>query len=454
MKPARRAGGRPPAGVVDWRQAIEGVTAMHRQGRLDEAELGYRHLLQAMPDDPNLTHFYGVLLYQRQRPDEAMARVRRSIELDPRVASWHNNLGNMLLDQQQPAEAAQAYARCLALDPDNLEVRNNLACLLRQGGRWQEAEALLRDAIARAPDYADAHTNLAMVLANQGRLAEAMEVGAQAMALKPGNPRSRRLLGLLYAQLGQRDRAAQVFLSWLAACPDDPQATHYLAAVTGDHVPERASDAYVVEVFDRFAASFDAKLAQLGYRAPALCEGVVRRRLGAPDGRRVVLDAGCGTGLCGPLLRPYARELIGIDLSAGMLERARPRGVYDRLAQGELGAWLADCAATFDLIVSADTLCYFGALQQVVAAARRAVLPGGWLVFTVEALAEPAAEGYRLLHHGRYAHRQEAIERWLDEAGWQSAELASVALRHEAGQPVPGWLVSAQAPSAEPPARP
>lgn len=446
MKPARRAGGRPPARAVDWRQAIAGVTAMHRQGRLDEAEVGYRKLLQAMPDDPNLTHFYGVLLYQRQRHDEAMARVRRSIELDPRVASWHNNLGNMLLDQQQPIEAAQAYARCLALDPDNLEVRNNLACLLRQSGRLPDAEALLRDAIARAPGYADAHTNLAMVLANQGRHVEAMAAGAQAIELQPDQPRSRRLLGLLYAQLGQRDRAAQVFRGWLAQCPDDPQARHYLAAVTGDGVPERASDAYVVEVFDRFAASFDAKLAHLGYRAPALCEGVVRRRLGAPDGRRVVLDAGCGTGLCGPLLRPYARELIGIDLSAGMLERARPRGVYDRLAQGELGAWLVDCTAAFDLVVSADTLCYFGSLQRVVAAARRAVLPGGWLVFTVEALAEPAADGHRLLHHGRYAHRRDAIEGWLDQAGWQAAELEPVVLRHEAGQPVQGWLVSAQAP--------
>ncbi len=450
MKPARRAGGRPLASAVDWRQAIASVTALHRQGRLDDAERGYRQLLQAMPDDPNLSHFYGVLLYQRQRPDEAMARVRRSIELDPRVASWHNNLGNMLLDQQQPAEAAQAYERCLALAPDNLEVRNNLACLLRQSGRLPEAEALLRDAIARAPGYADAHTNLALVLAHQGRHAEAMAVGVRAIELQPDNPRSRRLLGLLYAQIGQPDQAAQVIRGWLAQCPDDPQARHYLAAVTGDGVPERASDAYVVALFDRFAASFDAKLAQLGYRAPALCGEVLRRRLGPPDGRSVVLDAGCGTGLCGPLLRPYARELIGVDLSAGMLDRARPRGAYDRLAQGDLSAWLADCTAQFDLVVSADTLCYFGSLQRMVAAARRAMRPGGWLVFTVEALAEPAVEGHRLLHHGRYAHRRDAIEGWLDQSGWQAAELEPVVLRHEAGQPVQGWLVSAQAPQGPP----
>jgi predicted TPR repeat methyltransferase len=64
----------------------------------------------------------------------------------------------------------------------------------------------------------------------------------------------------------------------------------------------------------------------------------VLRRLAAPDGRCVALDAGCGTGLCGPLLRPYASELTGVDLSAGMLDRARPRQVYDHLEKGELSA--------------------------------------------------------------------------------------------------------------------
>lgn len=447
MSPARRFSPPPPPRArVDWRQAVAGVIAMHRAGRLDEAEPLYRQLLQALPDDANLQHFYGVLLYQRARLDEALERVRRSIALDPTVASWHNNLGNMLLDRQQADEAAQAYQRCLALDADNLEVRNNLACLLRLGGRLDEAEALLREAIARAPDYCDAHSNLAMVLATQDRMDEALDAGARAIELRPDNPRSRKLLGVLYAQRGRREMAAQVFRAWLAQSPDDPEARHHLAAVTGEDVPARAADAYVVEVFDKFAASFDAKLASLDYRAPALCEQLLQRRLGAPDGRRAVLDAGCGTGLCGPLLRPRARRLVGVDLSAGMLERAGARGLYDRLDRGELGAWLAACDERFDLVESADTLCYFGDLAPVLAAARRVVAPGGWLVFTVEALEQPAAGGYQLLHHGRYAHHRDAVAGWLAAAGWQAAELDAAVLRQEGGRPVAGWLVSAQAP--------
>jgi predicted TPR repeat methyltransferase len=431
---------------IDWQQAVQGVLALHRQGRLDEAESLYRQLLRSRPEDANLNHFDGVLLFQRQRVDEAMARVRRSIALDPKVASWHNNLGNMLLEAQQPVEAAQAYERCLALEPDNVEVRNNLACLLRQNGHLREAEALLRDAIARSPAYGEAYTNLAVALAQQGRIDESIDAHMRALELQPDNPRSRRILGVLYAQRGERDRAAQVFRGWLAQCPDDPQARHHLAAATGQDVPERASDAYVVQVFDRFAASFDVRLAHLGYRAPALCAEVLKRRIGPPDARRSVLDAGCGTGLCGPVLRPYALELTGVDLSPRMLDHARARGLYDRIEQGELSAWLTDCVARFDLIVSADTLCYFGALQPILAAARGASQPGGWLVFTVEALDEPASAGYDLRYHGRYAHDRAGVEGWLRASGWQAIELAPVVLRQESGRPVAGWLVSAQAP--------
>ncbi len=418
---------------------------MHRQGRLDEAEPLYRQLLRALPDNPDLTHFHGVLLYQRGRVDEALAQVRRSIDLCPQVASWHNNLGNMLLDQRQPLEAAQAYQRCLALDPENVEVRNNLGCLWRVLGQLSRAEAVLREAIARAPDYCDALTNLALVLAAQDRMDEAMDAGVRALELRPDNPRSRRLLGMLYAQRGRMEMAAQVFRAWLAQSPDDPQARHHLAAVTGQQVPERACDDYVVVEFDRFAASFDAKLASLGYQAPALCAEALDRCVGPPDGGLAVLDAGCGTGLCGPLLRPHARHLVGVDLSGGMLDRARARGVYDRLERSELTAWLQGSAPTFDLVVSADTLCYFGPLQPPLAAARCATRIGGWLVFTVESLDESSTDAFRLLHHGRYAHRRDAVERWLRETGWHEIDSRAVVLRRELGQPVHGWLVSARA---------
>ena len=96
------------------------------------------------------------------------------------------------------------------------------------------------------------------------------------------------------------------------------------------------------------------------------------------------------------------------------------------------------------MVVSADTLCYFGALEGVADAARRALRPGGRLVFTVEALPEDDSASHRLLSHGRYAHRRAYLRSVLDDAGFVRQRIVADVLRSEGGLPVLGWLVSAR----------
>jgi predicted TPR repeat methyltransferase len=166
--------------------------------------------------------------------------------------------------------------------------------------------------------------------------------------------------------------------------------------------------------------------------------------VGPPAGGLDIVDAGCGTGLCGPLLRAHARRLAGCDLSAGMLRRAHARKVYDVLHQAELTYYLRTQPAAFDAVVSADTLCYFGALESALAAARRCLRPGGWLLFSVEALSESSPLPHRLQANGRYAHAAGYLRDALSEAGFDVHEVRRDRLRMEAGEPVPGWLVTAR----------
>ena len=235
------------------------------------------------------------------------------------------------------------------------------------------------------------------------------------ITLRPRHPEARRLLALAHYTLGEVDKAISVFEEWVREEADDPIARHMLAACSGRDVPERASDAFVEKTFDSFAASFDAKLASLAYRAPSLVAEMLAHAGVAASRSLDVLDAGCGTGLCGPLVVPYARRLIGVDLSEGMLARARARNVYDELARRELTAYLRDSPASFDVIVSADTLVYFGPLDAVAAAAASALRPGGVLVFTVEELS--AGAGYSINPNGRYRHASGYLGRVLADAG-------------------------------------
>ena len=163
--------------------------------------------------------------------------------------------------------------------------------------------------------------------------------------------------------LGDIGEAVNIFDEWLDEEPGDPIALHMRAACTGRDVPARASNGFVERTFDSFASSFESKLERLSYRAPALVAAMLGDSGLEPSKQLDVLDAGCGTGLCGPLLVPYARRLVGVDLSEGMLALAKEKHVYDALIQGELTDYLREHPAAFDVIVSADTLVYFGDLD-------------------------------------------------------------------------------------------
>ena len=408
----------------------------------------YRSILEVAPDHADALHFSGVLAHQQARSEQAVALIERSLELEPDRADWHSNLGIVLQDRLKLDEAIAAYRRAIALDPDHANAHNNLGVVLRATDKVVEAEAAYRAAIRIDPEHSDAYHNLGVLLNGQKRSHEAAVCFSKVITLRPKHPEARRLLAIAHCTLGEVDKAVEVFEEWLEEEPDSPIARHMLAACSGRDVPPRASDAFVEETFDSFAASFDSKLAQLSYRAPALVAEMLAESDVEASKSLDVLDAGCGTGLCGPLIAPYARRLVGVDLSAPMIAQARARNVYDELVKRELTAYLGDSTEAFDVIVSADTLVYFGLLEDVAAAAANALRPGGRLVFTVEELvgAGSADAGYAISPTGRYRHTRQYLERVLANANLRS-EIVPAELRLEAGDPVPGFVVRGTKPT-------
>lgn len=406
----------------------------------------YGRILEVAPDHAGALHFSGVLAHQQARGDQAVALIERSLQLEPGRADWHSNLGIVLQDRLKLDEAIVAYRRAIALDRDHANAHNNLGVVLRAKGNVLEAEAEYRVAIGIDPEHSDAYNNLGVLLNAQKRSHEAAVCFSKVITLRPKHPEARRLLALAHCTLGEVDKAVGVFEEWLAEEPGNPIAQHMLAACSGRDVPARASDAFVETTFDSFAASFDSKLAQLGYRAPELIAEMLRQSNRDASRSLDVVDAGCGTGLCGPLVSPYARRLIGVDLSERMIALARERDVYDELVKSELTVYLRGFNAAFDLIVSADTLVYFGSLDDIVTVCANAVRPGGGLIFTVEEFIGGEADaGYALSPNGRYRHSREYVERVLASASLQS-EIVQAELRLEAGDPVPGLVVRGERP--------
>jgi predicted TPR repeat methyltransferase len=418
-----------------------------RDEQIEEAEQALHDVLSAAPDQPDALHFLGVVRHTQGRTDDAVALIRRALAQVPDHAGAWNNLGNVLLSAGRIDEATEAYERGVQAapgHPDAANALNNLGTVYRRQGRPVDAEAACRRALEARPDFGDAWYNLSLSLIAQGRVHDGVLANSRAIALWPRHLQARDQVIRALLLLGERDRAAQLYREWLAEEPDNPLAQHQLAACLAESQPERASDAYVQTLFDSFAASFDAKLEKLDYRAPELVAGALQAAAGAPHASMQIVDAGCGTGLCGPLIKAWASRLAGCDLSIGMLRRARERRVYDVLHQAELVYYLDTQPDSFDAIVSADTLCYFGALDAAFAAAKRALRSDGWLIFTVEALPQDSAEQHRLQVNGRYAHAARYVRSALSDVGFEVCDLRAETLRMEAGLPVVGWLVAAR----------
>lgn len=388
---------------------------LHQGGRLAEAERAYRQLLAEFPGDPNAAHFLGLLCFQRGQSEEALALVEQSLQSDPANPHAWNNLGNMYSHLSRREDARQAYLRATAVGVAAPAAWYNLSLMHLRDRKIEEALFALREATRASTGFVNALHTLAM----------------------------------LYYRLDRPKDAYDVYKQWATEAPGDPTPRHMMAALSGQDVPSRADDEYIVKTFDRFASGFDEKLQQLDYRAPHLVAASLIQHPLYQTGRAAVLDAGCGTGLCGPLIKSSASRLVGVDLSPNMLKLASDRGVYDELHAAELTAYLGSHAGEFDIVVSADVLCYFGDLTAPLQAARGALRPGGLLSFSVEALLDAGPEeGYRIGPHGRYSHALGYVRRTLESAGFTPPLIDPAVLRKEFQQPVHGYIAMARRPEA------
>ncbi|MFD0934558.1 tetratricopeptide repeat protein, partial [Methylobacterium trifolii] len=249
------------ADTVTAQDALAIAVRAHRSGDVAMAEAVYGRILEAAPDFAAALHFYGILHHQTNRSLEAVRLIRRAIAIEPDDPSMHNNLGNVLFELDRPDLALKAYETAIALQPENTDARNNLGVSLRALRRVDEAEAVYREAVALDPTYREAWDNLGRLLAGRGRIEAAIACHARALELEPRNAVTRRYLVAAYAATNETGRALTILRDWLRDEPDSPAARHLLAAISGEGVPDRASDRYVESLFDGFAASFDHKLA-------------------------------------------------------------------------------------------------------------------------------------------------------------------------------------------------
>jgi predicted TPR repeat methyltransferase len=267
---------------------------------------------------------------------------------------------------------------------------------------------------------------------NTGLAAACLE---NAVRQDPANVEAYRALGRILRIAGRPDEAANWYRRCLEIAPADAVATMGLAALGQIPVPERLPNDVVLYVFDRNAESYEANMRDLGYSAPEDLLRLFHADGGAKEDSLDVLDLGCGSGWCGPLFRPYARRLVGVDLSPRMLALAAGKHVYDELFQAEILEYLGRTAGNIDVVLAANVLVYFGDLASLADGVARVLRPGGRFLFDVEK-GEGPEPGFHV--SGRYTHSLAMLESALLPRGFTFSRVDERVMRTELGAPVPG----------------
>jgi predicted TPR repeat methyltransferase len=429
---AARSPGAPPPLLALARAQVQ-------QDRSEEAKLAYRRLLCAAPD---LAAGWRELAELRLAGGDlraAFSPLAIACRLEPFQAASRGNLGIAARARGELDFAERCFCIAILLDPGHAKSYANRAGLSRH--RRQPAIADARRAVLLAGDAA-ALIELGQALLDTDPV-QALAQFAAALAQLPGHAEPHWLAAEALRRLGRNDEAARHYRAVLELDRDDRFGARLaLARIGAGALPERAAAAHVEALYDQYAGSFERNLVdELAYRGPQIImDGLRRAGIAGP---LAICDAGCGTGLMGQAIKPWASRLVGIDLSANMAEQARRRGIYDEIIVGDLLAALAVAPARYDLIVAADVFIYLGDLHGVAAAAFAALRPGGTFAFTVE---RSEGDAVALRDSGRFAHSQAHLRQVTADAGFALRCCDAVATRRENGQPVPGLLCIVQKP--------
>lgn len=246
--------------MTDPRQLLGQGLALHRQGRLAEAEALYRQALDALPGAPEALNLLGALLAQQggARLDEGIGCLQQAVAAAPGRGDLRLNLANALriagrweaalaevraakssLPPNAPAEAREQAVlaegtlleelgrpqEAVALYQAEARTPNllfNLASALNKAGRLDDAEAALEAALAQAPGFAPAWGNLAGIRLKRGKLAEAAEAYRRGLEAAPQEVILQLGLGNALYRLKDYEAAAEAFRQTLALRPELP----------------------------------------------------------------------------------------------------------------------------------------------------------------------------------------------------------------------------------------
>ena len=304
---------------------LAAAIALHQQGQLGQARLGYGAILASDSGNAAAHHYLGLLEHQSGNPMAALPHLRTAAQSETAEPFYWVNLGNLLKDLQRPQEAEAAYQRALALEPGEALALYNLGHLYQLYGRWSEAAARFGQAtaaqadfvlawqklaamelranrreqalaaaeraVALAPDDAASWFHLADALGRFQRWPESLEALERSLALQPQFAEAWNNLGLARKQQGDRAGAKAAFEAALEQAPPNDPANASLAAETCSNLAQLELDDHQLQGAQQWserALALDPQNAQVQFTKGNVLNALGEYELAASALRRAL----------------------------------------------------------------------------------------------------------------------------------------------------------------------
>ena len=432
------------------RLAELGARLAMRERRLDLAREELDEAVAQAPEHAGLRRCRAELHRQMGDREGAARDAAEAVILDGTNTSAKALLGVLMLELNRPADAIACLSEAVATEPTNPVYRENLAAAHEAAGDDDAAFATLTAGIAAAPGRVELRNAATLLSIRRRDFAMAVQLAEEARVAGVVDACLFGLKGHALSSLARHAEAADAYAEALKLGPNDAYVRHLVAASGALPGAQRAPVEYLRTVFDSYADRFELHLVSLGYRIPGLIRDALTRHPALRAGERLgpVLDLGCGTGLVAVAVSDLPLgPITGVDVAPRMLAYASEKHLYAELREADLMHLLAEDGARWRLILAADVLIYFGALEDILAAVHARLEPGGWFIFSVEELL-PDHDGmvhggadWALQRQGRYAHAEDYVAKVARDLHFTIRTLERQTLRFEADAPVAGIFV-------------
>lgn len=240
--------------------ALDEAVARHMQGRFAEAEIVYRQILDADPEDLDALNFLGVVLLDLGKVAESEAILRDALAILPEFPEALTNLSRARLVAGSAQEAADLARQAILFDATLPEAYRQLAQALMSLRQYQEAEDAIGTAMQLAPDDGAARIVHASALLGMGKHAEGLEIAIQTLADHQNNPVIAAQAAVAFLQSGFPDDARDFYKTAMAQRPDDVTNLTGLAfCYHALRLPEKTIEA-ATQALEQAGSSLDLQL--------------------------------------------------------------------------------------------------------------------------------------------------------------------------------------------------